>query len=86
MNPLRLLNLNCRDATRLVSESMDRELSGLERLGLSLHLFTCRLCKRYRSQLLLLRRAVRELVRTGKLRLGLSPSARQRIRGAILGQ
>lgn len=84
MNILRLLNLTCRDATRLISDSMDRDLSRLEHLGLRLHLFTCRICNRYRAQLLLLRRVIRDLVHTGKLRLGLTPSARHRIRSAII--
>ena len=50
-NGLGLLNLSCRQATRLISHARDRKLSRLERLGLSIHLALCRPCRRFRRQL-----------------------------------
>ena len=50
--------MSCREATRLVSESLDRPLSLKERLALQVHLFTCRNCMRYQSQIRRMRRAV----------------------------
>ena len=36
--------LNCYDATRLMSERLDRPLGRLEKLNLRLHLFICKSC------------------------------------------
>jgi len=56
---LSLLNLNCRRASRLLSDARERPLSKLERFGLRIHLLGCRSCGRYRHQLALLDRFVR---------------------------
>lgn len=48
--------LNCKDTSRLVSESMDRKLPWRKRLEVRLHLFVCDNCARYKMQLYLLRR------------------------------
>jgi hypothetical protein len=40
--------LNCRDATRLISDGLDRSLSPAERLRLGLHLLLCTPCHRFR--------------------------------------
>lgn len=50
---------DCKDISRLVSESMDRRLSWRQRLGVRLHLLMCRYCSRYRQQLELLRRVLK---------------------------
>ena len=52
--------LSCKEASRLVSESLDRELSLYQRLTLRLHLVLCYLCARYEKHLLLIRNAVSE--------------------------
>jgi hypothetical protein len=57
----RLLNLPCREMTQLASQSLDGELGRLERLALRSHLLYCRGCRRYVSQLLLMRRILRQL-------------------------
>jgi len=49
----------CRDITRLVSESLDRKLSWLERLQVRVHLSFCVGCTRFATQLHFLRRAFR---------------------------
>lgn len=51
--------INCRQATRLLSEGEDRPLETAERLRLRLHLLTCRGCRNYRRQLHTLRGAIR---------------------------
>ncbi|MGD2126009.1 MAG: zf-HC2 domain-containing protein [Desulfobacteraceae bacterium] len=50
---------NCKEVTRMVSESLDRELPLHQRVGIRIHLLMCRFCSRYRDQLLLLREAMR---------------------------
>jgi len=51
---------SCRDASRLQSESLDRELSFSKRFGLSLHLLICKWCRRYGKQIRFLRDAAHE--------------------------
>jgi len=52
--------LDCKHASRLVSQSMDRKLSMRERLGLRLHLLMCDACTQFSRQIALLRQAVRQ--------------------------
>jgi predicted anti-sigma-YlaC factor YlaD len=47
---LRLINQNCQCAARLISDETERELTRLERTGLSIHLAGCGTCRRYRRQ------------------------------------
>jgi hypothetical protein len=51
---------NCRDASRLQSEALDKKLSFWQRFGLSLHLFICKWCRRYGKQVRFLRDAAHE--------------------------
>jgi hypothetical protein len=53
--------LNCREATRLISQSMDAKLSWHRRLALKAHLLCCTWCRRYDRQLQFLRQAAGEL-------------------------
>jgi Putative zinc-finger len=81
-----LLNLPCRDAARLVSESLDRKLTRAEQWAVRLHLLYCIACRRYRHQLFLIKSALRrppadccedeESFRATKL----DPEARERIK------
>ena len=43
--------LSCRQASRLMSAKLDRELTSLERVGLRLHLAICEPCRRYFGQM-----------------------------------
>jgi len=43
--------LSCKEATRLVSERLDRELPFWRRMGLRLHVVMCRGCSRYTRQI-----------------------------------
>jgi hypothetical protein len=58
----RLLNLPCREMTRLASASLDGDLGRLERIALRTHLLYCIGCRRYLRQVVFLRRALRALV------------------------
>jgi len=80
--------LRCREVSKLVSESMERDLPLRQRLAIRLHLMMCRLCSAFARQLRLLRRAARE----NPERLGpdegapeakLPEAARQRIKAAL---
>jgi hypothetical protein len=47
---------NCKRVTQLLSESLDRKLPLYQRMGMRIHLMMCKLCSRYREQLLFLRK------------------------------
>lgn len=51
--------LNCKDVTRLLSESQDRELTLYERVQLKMHLAMCRGCANFDRQMQFLRKASR---------------------------
>jgi len=53
------LRLSCKEASRLISEGMDRRLSVPERIGLRLHVGICDACTRFTSQVRFLRRALK---------------------------
>jgi Putative zinc-finger len=53
-----VLGLSCREASRLISESLDRELTRRERWSLRLHTFICTACKRFAQQTKIIREAV----------------------------
>ena len=78
--------LTCKDASRLVSEGLERPLGFRERWALRLHLWLCDNCRRFERQLRLLRRALRKLARgaeTATQGPELPSEARERIRKAI---
>ena len=74
---------NCKEVTRMVSESMDRKLPLHQRMGIRVHLLMCKFCSRYKKQLLILREAMRLQERyvedTGSP-ITLPPEARERIK------
>jgi len=51
------LSLSCRQASRLQSEALDHKLSFPQRVGLRIHLFLCKWCRRYGKQIRFLRDA-----------------------------
>lgn len=80
--------LTCKEVTHLVSESLDRELPFPKRVGVRLHLAMCKFCRRYRRQMLFLRKACRDF--QPKLEreeippfANLPPEVRERIQEAI---
>jgi predicted anti-sigma-YlaC factor YlaD len=87
----RLLHLPCREASRLSSESLDRDLGTLDGLALRSHLLCCSACRRYRRQIGLLRDALRGLAARAEADDGLpGPSlpddVRDRIERALKGR
>ena len=54
-----IFRLTCKEATRLISEGMDRRLSFPERIRLRLHVGICDACTRFTSQVAFLRRALK---------------------------
>lgn len=53
--------LTCKQASQLVSQSLDRPLSWSERVQLRFHLFICKACNRFKQQLNQLRIAIQQL-------------------------
>jgi hypothetical protein len=53
--------LTCKEASRLVSQGLDRQLALGERLRLRLHLLICDACTNFRRQVDFLRAAVKKL-------------------------
>lgn len=51
--------MSCRQASRLISDGMDRPLSRSEQLRLSFHLLLCRNCRHFRQQMQQLRSGIR---------------------------
>ena len=81
------LMYNCKEVTRMVSESLDRKLPLHQRMGIRVHLFMCKFCSRYRKQLLILREAMRlqeKYLEETKPSLTLAPEARERIKRSFI--
>lgn len=53
--------LTCKEAHRLVSEGLDRDLSMLERLRIRMHLTVCDACTNFNGQMILLHQAMQRL-------------------------
>ena len=43
--------MNCKQATLLLSEAQERDLTSREKLGLRLHVLLCTACRRFKKQL-----------------------------------
>lgn len=77
-----VLTLKCEESTHLVSDSLDRELSFVERWAVRLHYIGCWSCRRFGKQMRQLQMLLRQhpvQSEEGKL----SAQALQRIRDAI---
>lgn len=53
--------IDCKQASQLISKSLDRRLSLRERLSLRLHTFICDACRRFGQQLRTLRVALKRM-------------------------
>ena len=60
------MTINCKEAARLVSEGLDKELPTEEQLRLRAHLAICRGCKNLSDRLTFLRKAMRKIVDRGE--------------------
>lgn len=86
--------LNCKDMTKVISDSLDRKISLRQRLELWMHITMCGLCRRFRSNTLAIRKKVREtsaqpsdkVVASEPKDASLPPAARKRIAAAIQKQ
>ena len=55
------LMLTCKQASQIISQSLDNPLSWSDRMKLKFHLFICNACNRFNQQLHLLSGAVQRL-------------------------
>ena len=55
--------MKCKQATQLMSQSQDRNLTRVERIQLKLHLLMCSGCAQYNKQMALLRNAMQQIRR-----------------------
>ena len=76
------LSPSCREAARLQSKALDGGLLLSERVGLRIHLFLCKWCRRYGNQITFLRETAHmyDLKMTEPASPGLSDEARERIK------
>ncbi len=86
--------LNCKDMTKVISDSLDRKLTLRQRMELWMHIMMCGLCRRFRSNALAIRKKVRETSAQPSEKVTasepeaapLSPAARNRIAAAMKEQ
>jgi predicted anti-sigma-YlaC factor YlaD len=79
---------SCKQATELMSLSLDGKLSLYQRVALKMHLFMCKLCSRCWKQMLFVRDASHQCSeRAGEIDFmvdhSLSPEACERIKNAL---
>ena len=77
--------MDCKHASRLMSQAMDHPLGWRKRLGLWGHLAICGMCRQFFKQLRLMRSVVRRMLRHAEndASVKLSDEARQRIRQVL---
>ena len=51
--------LICKDASQIISQSLDRQLTMWERFALKLHLLICKYCKQFSQQIVAIRVALK---------------------------
>ncbi|MEZ0232950.1 MAG: zf-HC2 domain-containing protein [Methylophilaceae bacterium] len=77
--------LSCKQASQLISQSLDRRLNMRERINLRMHLMICDVCRRFTRQLHEIRArikaGIRQIEHDEDLRL--APQAKERISVAI---
>ena len=77
---------NCKEVSRLVSESMDHNLPVYQRMLIWIHLLVCRYCARFRRQVMFLRKLCCSLQPDERFidtSVVLPPDACKRIRNAL---
>jgi len=55
------LMLTCKQASQIISKSLDNPLSLLERVTLKFHLFICNACTRFNQHLRLIKKAIERI-------------------------
>ena len=56
-----LIRLTCKEAHKIVSEGLDRDLGTFERVRLRLHLGVCDACTNFNGQMQTLRQAMKKM-------------------------
>ena len=56
------MSLSCKEAARMVSQGLDRELAPDEQLRLKAHLAICRGCRSISDRMAFLRRAIKRVI------------------------
>lgn len=73
--------LSCKEVSRLVSDSLDRDLPFMQRLAVRIHLMMCRTCSAFRRRMQFLRTVVSHATPAeADPSLKLSPEAKDRIK------
>ena len=75
----------CKDVSRLASESQDRKLGLLDRIGMAIHLWICKPCENYHEHIKFLRKAAKQAEPTSPAGTNLGEDARERIRNKLAG-
>lgn len=76
--------VSCQEATRLLSDSMERRLSLRETVLLKTHLFVCDLCQRFDTHIRGLRKLLRAYTPAGEQTL--SPESKIRLKETLKGR
>lgn len=85
---LRILTVHCDEIVPLVSQSLEGELTFLQRVAVRAHMLSCASCRRFKRQMVLFRKTLQRLglsdepVMAGDS-ISLSPEAKQRIRSHL---
>jgi hypothetical protein len=76
--------------TKLISDSLERRISVRQRVELSLHIMMCSLCRRFRTNIIELRKRVRGskalLDQADAVPAAMPPATKARLEEAIKGQ
>lgn len=75
--------ISCKKASILLSASMDRELTFIERLRLRMHLMVCKWCRRFRIQLVFLQSLGEEISKEDHDFASLPQEAKERIQSRL---
>ena len=79
--------LNCKQASELMSQSMDSKLPFSQKMALKFHLIICHGCSNFLKQIYFLRKAARQLVANGHYdSIYLSDESKKRIQEALKSQ
>ena len=78
-----ILTLKCEKSSQLVSDSLDRDLSAVERWAVRLHYIACWSCRRFGKQVRQIREAFEQYPQRTTDEEGLSDDAMNRIKNAI---
>lgn len=79
---------SCEETAQLISESLDKKLPIAKRMGVWIHFLGCRFCRRFRRQMLLLRKAAKNYPdhiddSQDECQRSLSPEAIERIKKSL---